>query len=489
MRTGVTKSAGGMQNIGAPFREALQRADAAKAEGYCAEAIEEYMAALHHCTGEMARSAGDVVLTRLLTEAAERIMDEVTALKAALEKEVPEERRVRAPRERVGEVTPPQQRQAEQQGEGEQRGFEAEIGALMLGADALPDVRWEDVVGLGGVKRTLQLAIQLPRELPHLMLGGRGAAAGLKSLLLYGPPGVGKTFIVKALARESGMAFFPVSAATLTSKWVGDSMKHIKAMFDVVKARKPAILFLDEIDALCADRDSGGGAGQSEESKKAVSEFLQQCDGITPQSMEGVMLIGATNRPWRLDDAVLRRLTQRVYIPLPDEEGRDALLAHYLARYTAQDVGPEMGAEAVARLAQETRHYSASEIDDLVGTARRARLEAIVTDTTHFKAVRFGARDAPQSCIVPCEATDPHAHELAYAGIADKSVIRLPRLSEAAVRETMRVIRPAVNRKRLREYAHWTREHGAVDAAFIQKMDAIEGGVEGEEEEEESGGG
>ena len=124
-----------------------------------------------------------------------------------------------------------------------------------IAKEDLPDLGWDDVIGLESVKMELKMTVQYPMEIPQIYVGNRKAAKGI---LLYGPPGVGKTMIVKVLAKECGISFFSVTSPDIISKWVGDSAKNMKALFEKVKASKPAILFIDEIEAICPSRDSSG---------------------------------------------------------------------------------------------------------------------------------------------------------------------------------------------------------------------------------------
>ncbi|GIL53273.1 hypothetical protein Vafri_8922 [Volvox africanus] len=179
-------------------------------------------------------------------------------------------------------------------------------------------VTFDDIAGCDRAKQLLHEAVALPLIIPEFFTGIREPWRGV---LLHGPPGNGKTMLAKALAGMVGGAFFAVSPASLTSKWRGESEKLLAALFAVAQAHAPAIIFIDEVDALCGAR---GVEGEHEASRRFKAELLQQMDGLT--SGRGVMVLAATNCPWDLDPALRRRLEKRIHIGLPDAAQRLALL-------------------------------------------------------------------------------------------------------------------------------------------------------------------
>ncbi|KAL2607071.1 hypothetical protein GLYMA_09G267500v4 [Glycine max] len=204
--------------------------------------------------------------------------------------------------------------------------------------DRSPSVRWEDVAGLEKAKQALMEMVILPTKRRDLFTGLRRPARGL---LLFGPPGNGKTMLAKAVASESQATFFNVTAASLTSKWVGEAEKLVRTLFMVAISRQPSVIFIDEIDSIMSTRL----ANENDASRRLKSEFLIQFDGVTSNPDDIVIVIGATNKPQELDDAVLRRLVKRIYVPLPDENVRKLLLKHKLKgqafslpRYSGSDL-------------------------------------------------------------------------------------------------------------------------------------------------------
>jgi len=186
--------------------------------------------------------------------------------------------------------------------------------------DSDPNVHWEDIKGLSEVKKVLHETIVLPSLRPDLF---SGLYAPSKGILLYGPPGTGKTLLAKAVATECKSTFFSISASTLTSKWMGEGEKLMRGLFAMALEKAPSVIFFDEIDSIMGAR----GGNEHEASRRLKTEFLVQFDGVNNQ-MEGknMLVLAATNRPWDLDEAALRRLTRRIYIPLPDSEAREAII-------------------------------------------------------------------------------------------------------------------------------------------------------------------
>lgn len=174
-----------------------------------------------------------------------------------------------------------------------------------------PNIKWDDVAGLEMAKRALYEAIVLPLQFPSMY--EKMNIDPHKGILMYGPPGTGKSYLAKACASESDCTFFSVSSSDLMSKFQGESERLIKTLFEMARAEKPSIIFIDEIDSLCGTR----GDGQSESSRRVLTEFLVQMQGVG-NDMKGVLILGATNLPWGLDSAIRRRFVKRVLIPLPD---------------------------------------------------------------------------------------------------------------------------------------------------------------------------
>ncbi|TVU12849.1 hypothetical protein EJB05_46513 [Eragrostis curvula] len=216
--------------------------------------------------------------------------------------------------------------------------------------DRSPAVRWDDVAGLDKAKQALMEMVILPTKRRDLFTGLRRPARGL---LLFGPPGNGKTMLAKAVASESEATFFNVSASSLTSKWVGEAEKLVRTLFMVAIERQPSVIFMDEIDSVMSTRL----ANENDASRRLKSEFLIQFDGVSSNPDDLVIVIGATNKPQELDDAVLRRLVKRIYVPLPDINVRRLLLKNQLKGQAFK-----LSTREFERLAAETEGYSGSDL-------------------------------------------------------------------------------------------------------------------------------
>ncbi|KAG7400510.1 Katanin p60 ATPase-containing subunit A-like 2 [Phytophthora boehmeriae] len=196
-----------------------------------------------------------------------------------------------------------------------------------------PDVRWEDVIGLQETKRLLKEAVVMPLKYPQLF---QGLLSPWTGILLYGPPGNGKTMLAKAVATECRTTFFNISASSIVSKYRGDSEKLIRMLFELARHHAPSTIFLDEIDSIMGQRDSGGGGQEHEASRRMKTELLIQMDGLA-KTDDVVFVLAASNLPWDLDAAMLRRLEKRVLVGLPSLEARHALFSILLAPYTPSD--------------------------------------------------------------------------------------------------------------------------------------------------------
>ncbi|KAL6524468.1 hypothetical protein OROHE_016139 [Orobanche hederae] len=216
-------------------------------------------------------------------------------------------------------------------------------------------VKFDDVGALEDVKKALNELVILPMQRPELFSRGN-LLRPCKGILLFGPPGTGKTLLAKALATEAGANFISITGSTLTSKWFGDAEKLTRALFSFASKLAPVIIFVDEVDSLLGAR---GGAFEHEATRRMRNEFMAAWDGLRSKDSQRILILGATNRPFDLDDAVIRRLPRRIYVDLPDAENRLKILNIILARENLESGFP------FEQLANSTDGYSGSDLKNL----------------------------------------------------------------------------------------------------------------------------
>ncbi|XP_057772591.1 uncharacterized protein LOC130992108 [Salvia miltiorrhiza] len=231
-------------------------------------------------------------------------------------------------------------------------------------------IKFDDVGALEHVKKTLYETVILPLKRPELFSHGI-LGKPCKGVLLFGPPGTGKTLMAKALATEVGANFINVTTATLTSKWYGETEGLTRALFSFARRLAPAIIFVDEVDSLLGNRDDS-----HEFDKSRLNEFMAAWDGLISKDSERILVMGATNRPFDLDDAVLRRMPRRIYVGLPDAENRCKILKILLRE---ENVEADF---SVKQLAEATEGYSGDDLKNLcVAAAYRPVHELLQRET------------------------------------------------------------------------------------------------------------
>ena len=227
-----------------------------------------------------------------------------------------------------------------------------------------PDITLNDVAGLEAVKRSLREAIVLPLKRPDLFTGSRQPWRGI---LLHGPPGCGKTMIAKATAGDIDATFFNVSAATLVSKWMGESEKLVKRLYEVAKEKQPSIIFIDEVDSLTQSRTEN----ENDAMRRVKTQLLASMEGLASNKEDRVVTIGATNVPWEIDSAFRRRFQRRIYVPLPDEEARKII-------FQINSKGIELDKNIdFKKLSSKTNEYTGSDIANICREAIMAPIREL----------------------------------------------------------------------------------------------------------------
>jgi len=378
-----------MSSLYEEMLEAAKKAVSLDKAGRPKEALEHYMKAASLLI-ELSKRAPDPRLRRIYAEKAETYLArceqirEVLSTKSVLE--------VVSAAEAIKELPP-------------------ELAGIVL--VERPEVSWDDIGGLGEAKRLLKEAIVWPMLKPELFKGPREPWRGV---LLFGPPGCGKTLLAKAVASQCEATFFNVSAAAVMSKWLGESEKNVKALFDTARKAAPSVIFIDEVDSLLSMRAADEIGGE----RRVKTQFLVELDGLRSRRGENVVVIGATNRPWDLDPAVVRRFERRIYVPLPDREAREEIFKiHLRGVELADDVD-------LAELAELTVGYTGSDI-------------------------RLVCREA---------AMEPVRELMAEAEEPPEGPVELRPVEKADFVKALRKIKPVVKPEDVRRYLEWARRFG-----------------------------
>jgi ATPase family AAA domain-containing protein 1 len=275
--------------------------------------------------------------------------------------------------------------------------YEKQLLGDMVEQEALGS-DFDDIGGLDDQIRTIEELVIFPLAHPHLYAHSASAQQPT-GVLLYGPPGTGKTLLAKAIAKTARASFLNVNVAHIQSKWFGETPKLVEAVFTLARKASPCVVFVDEIDGVLAARNDM----DMQHVNTMKTKFMEMWDGLTTAAAakgahsgggsngsngngeDWVLVIGATNKPWALDPAVLRRMPRQLYIGLPDASARAAILRVLLRRERA-DV--DAGVESLGEVAQRTEGYSGSDLKELVRAAALVPIREAIT------AARAAARGA-----------------------------------------------------------------------------------------------
>ncbi|KAL7183697.1 hypothetical protein ACSBR2_025974 [Camellia fascicularis] len=234
--------------------------------------------------------------------------------------------------------------------------FEKRIRPEVIPANEI-GVTFADIGALDEIKESLQELVMLPLRRPDLFNGG--LLKPCRGILLFGPPGTGKTMLAKAIANEAGASFINVSMSTITSKWFGEDEKNVRALFTLAAKVSPTIIFVDEVDSMLGQRTR---VGEHEAMRKIKNEFMTHWDGLLTKSGERILVLAATNRPFDLDEAIIRRFERRVMVGLPSVESREMILRTLLGKEKVENID-------FKELAAMTEGYSGSDLKNLCITA------------------------------------------------------------------------------------------------------------------------
>lgn len=289
-------------------------------------------------------------------------------------------------------------------------------------------VTFDDIAGLEDAKENLNMYVVMALHMRDFF---KNIRAPPKGILLFGPPGTGKTMLAKAIATTGKTCFLNVNPSSIASKWRGDSEKMVRILFEMARFYAPSTIFIDEIDSLLSERSSS----EHESSRKVKTQFFTEIDGVvssaeaddSPQNR--VFILAATNRPWDLDEAILRRLTKRIYIPLPNAESRRTMIQMKLKDIKlSEDVD-------IDYLVKNTEKYNSSDINSLCSEASmapfRRRQKQIITmqETQQLKDLQA---------------------EMLNEQITMEDFLN-----------ALKKVKPSASDKHTAQYEEWMREHGS----------------------------
>ena len=281
-----------------------------------------------------------------------------------------------------------------------------------------PNVKWKDIAGLEHVKQALREAIVLPIIKPDLFTGARRPWSGI---LLFGPPGCGKTLLAKAAATECKATFFSASSADLLSKWLGESEKLISSLFKVARLQAPSLIFMDEIDSIATKRGEGSESGGE---RRVKTQLLSEIQGLKSTHEITMLVLGATNRPWDIDNAMLSRFEKRVHVPLPDLKARAGIF-----KIHTEGVDSAVSEEDFIELAVRTEGYSGRDIANICR-----------------EVIMLPVRELDMSGLL-----EDSEKEVKVRDIAMKDF-----------KKTLKKVKPMTNKVLLKQYNDWAEEFGEI---------------------------
>uniref|UniRef100_A0A3B0MRD1 AAA family ATPase, putative n=1 Tax=Theileria annulata TaxID=5874 RepID=A0A3B0MRD1_THEAN len=287
------------------------------------------------------------------------------------------------------------------------------------------EIQWDDIVGHDGVKIILKESILLPMKFPKLFSNKN--IINYNCILLYGPPGTGKTYLANALSNEFKYHFLSISSSNILSKYYGESERYIRNLFNFCILKSPCVLFIDEIDSICNTRN----VNQHEATNRIKTEFMIQINRkITVNNVKlglnnegNVLLLGSTNLPWLLDNAIIRRFEKRIYIPLPNQNNRFDLIKKLLTnvKHTLTD-------SDFLYMAENTNNFNCYDINILVKE-------------------------------IVLYALKKYNNNESLLNISENDLI-IPSINIEDAMEVLKDFRPSVVVDDIKLYEQWTQQHG-----------------------------
>ena len=266
------------------------------------------------------------------------------------------------------------------------------------------------------------------------------------------PPGTGKSYLAKAVATEADSTFFSISSSDLVSKWLGESERLVKQLFESAREAKPAIIFIDEVDSLCSSRSDS----ENDATRRIKTEFLVQMQGVGVDN-DGILVLGATNIPWGLDAAIRRRFEKRIYIPLPEQAARQRMFEIHIG-----DTPIELTHSDMQTMAKRTDGYSGADIGIVVREALMIPIRK-VQNATHFKMATGPSPTDPDTVVsdllTPCRPSDSGAQEMSWMTVPGDKLLE-PRVGLGDFLKSLQNTRPTVNSADLKQFEKFTSDFG-----------------------------
>lgn len=319
------------------------------------------------------------------------------------------------------------------------------------------NVRWEDVVGLEEGKKFVNAAVVTPLKYPQLFGNKPGQIKSLKGVLLYGPPGTGKTELARAAATETRATFFNIAVSNLKDEYQGNSERLCRILFEEARERKPSIIFVDEVETLLGNRDAHR---DDDVSNAMVTEFLAQMDGVG-HDQRNVVVLAACNRPWKLDEAILRRFDQKLLVPLPNSAARkDIFKLNIEGRSDGLLVCKILSEDNYDALAEATEGYSGSDISAIVSGAKLHLLECLERAEYFRRTTAPSADDGKVLCddmLEPCHQDDVGAFPKKEKDLSEteRKKVVLPKLTFERVLASVKSTKKSVTAETVKRCAEW----------------------------------
>merc|ERR1719499_1700407 len=309
-----------------------------------------------------------------------------------------------------------------------------------------PNIKWDDIGGLEETKRSLQELVQYPVEHPEKFL--KFGMQPSRGVLFYGPPGCGKTLLAKAIANECQANFISIKGPELLTMWFGESEANVRDVFDKARSAAPCVLFFDELDSIAKSRGGSGGDGGGA-SDRVINQILTEMDGMG--SKKNVFIIGATNRPDIIDSAIMRpgRLDQLIYIPLPDDGSRMAILKSNLRK------SPVADNVDLPYLAKMTRGFSGADLTEICQRACKLAIrESIDADIKREKEKQKAkelAAKKPASKLTTSKWASKATGGATTMDVDDEEDL-VPEITKAHFEEAMKFARRSVSDNDIKKY-------------------------------------